>query len=84
MKEYFEFEGFTDDLFLDKKENYSNFAIDPATAVIEAGGKTIEAFGKGAEAVGKIAETSAINLIRYMANDISSTINFIFFVRPFN
>lgn len=59
MKEHFEFEGFNDDLFLDKKENYSNFAIDPATAVIEAGGKTIEAFGKGAEAVGKIAETSA-------------------------
>jgi hypothetical protein len=60
MENYFEFEGVTDELFLDRKnENYSGFALDPVTAGLEAIGKSTEAIGKVAELGGKIAEASA-------------------------
>ena len=60
MKEYFEFQGFNDDLFLDKnddlfldkKENYSNFKGDPVTAIAGA-------VGNIAGSVGQIADASA-------------------------
>ena len=42
------------DNFNTRKDNYLN-AVDPVTALIEAGGKATEAIGKGAEAIGKIA-----------------------------
>ncbi len=50
-------------------QKYSNFAVDPLTAGLEAVGKLAEAKGKTAEAIGKFAEASArkkeaeINLI---------------------
>ena len=57
MKEYFEFQGFNDDLFLDKnddlfldkKENYSNFVV----------GAIAGAVGQIAGAVGQIGDASA-------------------------
>ena len=64
MNDYFEFEGVTDELFLDKKENYSNFALDPVTAGIETAGKVAEATGKVAEASAnkKVAEAKIIEI----------------------
>ena len=59
MKEYFEFEGFNDDLFVNEKQNYSNFAIDPLTAGIETAGKIAESTGKVAEAEAKKKEAEA-------------------------
>ena len=59
MNDYFEFEGVTNELFLDKKENYSNFAVDPLTAGIEAVGKGLEMGGKIAEASAKKKEAEA-------------------------
>jgi hypothetical protein len=59
MNDYFEFEGINDELFLNKKENYSNFAVDPLTAGLEAVGKGLEMGGKIAEASAKKKEASA-------------------------
>jgi len=59
MNDYFEFEGVTDELFLNKKENYSNFALDPVTAGIETAGKVAESVGKVAEASAKKKEAEA-------------------------
>lgn len=49
MNDYFEFEGVNDELFLDKKENYSNFIV----------GAIVKTAGQGMEMAGKIAEASA-------------------------
>lgn len=49
MNDYFEFEGVTDELFLNKKENYSNFIA----------GAIVKTVGQGMEMTGKIAEASA-------------------------
>lgn len=51
MENHFEFEGFSDELLIDK-EQYSYFAVDPLTAGIQT-------VGKGLEMGGKIAEASA-------------------------
>ena len=40
-------------------QKYSNFAVDPLTAGLEAFGKVAEAKGKTAEAIGKFAEARA-------------------------
>jgi len=52
MNDFFEFEGFTDELLISKKQQFSNFAKTPLTAGFEA-------VGKGFEMGGKIAEASA-------------------------
>lgn len=52
MEKDFEFQGFTTDLFLNENENYSNFALDPLTAIVDTA-------GKGLETAGKIADASA-------------------------
>ena len=58
MENHFEFEGFSDELLIEKQQ-YSYFTADPLTAGIETVGKVAEARGKRAEAIGKIAEASA-------------------------
>jgi len=54
MKEYFEFEGFNDDLFLDKKQNYSNI-----TAIAGAVGQVAGAVGQVADASARKKEAKA-------------------------
>ena len=67
MKEYFEFQGFNDDLFLDKnddlfldkKENYSNVSADPISAIATGVGQIAGASGQIAEASARKKEAEA-------------------------
>ena len=68
MKEYFEFQGFNDDLFLDKnddlfldkKENHSNFVVGAIAGAVGqiagAGGQIADASARKKEAKAKIIE----------------------------